>query len=132
MSTFSRRRTLSHMIELPRSAAVSMPTLDRLNHHCRKLAAPRDQSDGDLLWRFIAKNDDAAFAAILDRHGAMVRGVCRRVLRDDHLTDDAFQAVSLVLARNANRIRRRGSLASWLFGTAHRLACQMQRTQARR
>lgn len=111
---------------------MSAPTLDRLNRHCRKLATPRDESDGDLLSRFVAGGDDAAFAAILERHGAMVRGVCRRVLRDDHLADDAFQAVALVLARNAGRIRRHGSLASWLFGTAHRLALQMQRTRARR
>jgi len=110
---------------------MSAPTLDRLNRHCHKLAMSRDESDGDLLSRFIA-GDDAAFAAILERHGPLIRGVCRRILRDDHLADDAFQTVALVLARNAGRIRRRGSLASWLFGTAHRVAGQMQRSQARR
>ena len=78
--------------------------------------------DRELLAAFVFRRDERAFERIVRRHGAMVYGVCRRVLRDAHACDDAFQATFLVLAKSAGRIRRRQSLASWLHGVAHRVA----------
>jgi RNA polymerase sigma factor (sigma-70 family) len=82
-------------------------------------------SDAELLGRFVARRDEAAeaaFAALVERHGPMVLGVCCRVLGDRHEAEDAFQATFLVLTRKAPSIARRERLASWLFGVACRTA----------
>jgi RNA polymerase sigma factor (sigma-70 family) len=89
-------------------------------------------SDRQLLDRFAGVHDEAAFAAILDRHGPMILGVCRRLLSDAHLADDVLQATFLVLARKAGSIRRRESLASWLYGVAKRLARQARLAESAR
>ena len=70
------------------------------------IAGPKaeGQSDRHLLEQFLAQRDEASFAALLERHGPMVLGVCRRVLYDEHLAEDAFQATFLILARNASTI----------------------------
>ena len=81
-------------------------------------------SDRQLLDRFAESGDQAAFAAIVDRHGPMVLGLCRRLLSDAHLAEDVLQATFLVLARKPRAIRRRDNLAGWLFGVARRLARQ--------
>ncbi len=80
-----------------------------------------DDTDVRLLGRYRAGDGDA-FARLVRRHGPMVLGVCRRVLRHEHDAEDAFQATFLVLARKAGAIRRGEALASWLHGTALRLA----------
>jgi RNA polymerase sigma factor (sigma-70 family) len=90
------------------------------------------EPDDGLLGRFCARGDEEAFAALLGRHGSMVYGVCRRTLRQPEDAEDAFQATFLVLARRAGSIRKRGSLASWLFGVAHRIATQAKHREARR
>src|SRR5262249_28911995 len=69
---------------------------------------------GDLLEQFVAQRDEAAFAALLRRHGPMVWRVCQRLLTDRQDAEDAFQATFLVLARKAAAIRRRKLLANWL------------------
>src|SRR4051794_1264880 len=79
-------------------------------------------ADAQLLDRFLSRRDEAAFEALVVRHGPMVFDVCHNVLTDSHDAEDAFQATFLILARRAGSIRRPDSLGSWLFGVARRAA----------
>jgi RNA polymerase sigma factor (sigma-70 family) len=92
--------------------------------------------DAELLGRFVSGGRDeaaeAAFAALVERHGPMVLGVCRRVLGDRHAAEDAFQATFLVLARKAGAIARREQLANWLHGVASRTALDARYRDDRR
>src|SRR5205085_275955 len=81
---------------------------------CLAPAAAADHTDTELLGRFVADRDGAAFAALVARHGPMVFGVCRRVLGDWHLAEDAFQAAFLVLARRAVAVRPPSPVAEGL------------------
>jgi RNA polymerase sigma factor (sigma-70 family) len=84
-------------------------------------------SDAELLETFVAspgETAEAAFAALVERHGKMVMGVCRRVLGNHDAAEDAFQATFLVLARKAGSIARREQLANWLYGVALRAAAE--------
>ncbi len=88
--------------------------------------------ESQLLERFLHRRDEAAFQAIVERHGPMVLGVCRRVLRDRHDAEDAFQATFLLLARKAGTIRGNGLLGPWLYRVAHRVAVRASLGSARR
>jgi RNA polymerase sigma factor (sigma-70 family) len=91
-------------------------------------------TDGQLLERFLAGRDEVAelaFTALVQRHGPMVLGVCRRLVADPHEAEDAFQATFLVLVRKAGSIRVEGSVGRWLFGVASRVAVRA-RSDARR
>jgi RNA polymerase sigma factor (sigma-70 family) len=106
-----------------------------LIRHVRRLVAPHlaaTATDPWLLERFAAERDEAAFAALVRRHGPAVLAVCRRVLRDPHLAEDAFQATFLVLARQAGSLRRPESLGAWLHGVACRTARKAGTAEARR
>src|SRR5436305_3139248 len=92
-------------------------------------AAPPDAA---LLARFVAHRDEAAFTALVARHGAMVFGVCRRVLHDRHDAEDACQATFLVLSRKAAAVRKHSALGPWLHGVAFRISCKLKRRLARR
>jgi RNA polymerase sigma factor (sigma-70 family) len=103
--------------------------------HLRNVIASqhyREDSDEQLLHTFAAQRDDSAFAALVRRHGPMVLNVCRRVLGQEQDAEDAFQATFLVLAQSAATLRKKASLASFLHGTAHRLALSVKRAAARR
>jgi DNA-directed RNA polymerase specialized sigma24 family protein len=76
-------------------------------------------SDGQLLGRFAARREEAAFEALIQRHGPMAWGVCRRILRDHHDAEEAFQATFLVLARKAPTIAHRELVANWLYAVAY-------------
>jgi RNA polymerase sigma factor (sigma-70 family) len=89
-------------------------------------------TDAQLLERFVKQRDEPAFAALLVRHGPMVLGVCRQLVRDAQEAEDAFQATFLVLARKAAVIRRQPLLASWLYGVAYRVAIRLRGQTARR
>src|SRR5262245_60528644 len=78
--------------------------------------------DRELLARFVAERDVAAFRQIVERHGAMVLAVCSRILRQTQDAEDACQAAFLILARQAGRILNRESVAAWLYGVALRTA----------
>jgi len=89
-------------------------------------------SDRQLLARFVAARDETAFAALVRRHGPMVLGACRRVLRDYHDAEDAWQATFLVLARKAASLAVGESLGCWLYGVAYRAALEAREFNARR
>jgi RNA polymerase sigma factor (sigma-70 family) len=91
-----------------------------------------DPGDDELLSAFLGAGDEVAFAAIVRRHGPMVHGVCRRVLRNDADADDAFQATFLVLVRKADAVRPRSMLGNWLYGVAWNVARRGRDLVARR
>ncbi len=89
-------------------------------------------SDGQLLGRFVAARDEAAFEALVRRHGPMVLGVCRRLLRDHHDAHDAFQATFLVLLRKAGSVAPPEMLPNWLYGVARQTAVRARAQAAKR
>jgi RNA polymerase sigma factor (sigma-70 family) len=89
-------------------------------------------TDGQLLEAFLTVRDEAAFEALLRRHGPMVMGVCRRALANPQDAEDAFQATFLVLVRKAATIRPRALVGNWLYGVACRTARRAQAMNIRR
>ncbi len=89
-------------------------------------------SDGDLLRRFVGERDDGALAVLVRRHGPMVWGVCRRLLRSHHDAEDAFQATFLVLVQKAATVREQDLVGNFLYGVAHQTAVRMRALAAKR
>ena len=92
----------------------------------RRLSASDASPDAELLRRFARDRDEAAFASLLQRHGPMVFGVCRRLLPHAEDAEDAFQATFLVLARKAGAIASPAQLANWLYGVAYRVSLKVR------
>src|SRR5262245_49653916 len=114
---------------------MAFTPLTHVVDHLRRAVAPGEsgnRTDGQLLTDFLNRRDEAAFAALVCRHGAMVLGVCQRVVGRLQDAEDALQATFLVLARKANSIRPREKLPSWLYGVALRTALAARRQLARR
>jgi RNA polymerase sigma factor (sigma-70 family) len=105
-----------------------------LTNYLREISAAHlaALTDGQLLQRFTAQRDEAAFAALVRRHGPLVLGACCRVLRDWHNAEDAFQGTFLLLARRAGSLRRPEALGPWLYGVASRTARKARAREARR
>jgi RNA polymerase sigma factor (sigma-70 family) len=103
-------------------------------HHLRRLTGRPDAgiADAQLLHRFVADRDEAAFELLLWRHGPMVRAVCLRVLRHAQDAEDAFQATFLALVRKAGSIDKREALGGWLYRVAYRVALRAREMVARR
>jgi RNA polymerase sigma factor (sigma-70 family) len=103
--------------------------------HLRRAVRLREGAgltDGQLLKDYLGRRDEAALAALVRRHGPMVWGVCRRVLRNYHDAEDAFQATFLVFVRKAASIASPELLANWLYGVAHQTALNARATTAKR
>jgi RNA polymerase sigma factor (sigma-70 family) len=111
-------------------------SLHRLLDHVRNLVRypfQVDQPDDYLLERFRTTRDEAAFADLLERHAALVHGVCRRVLGNSSEADDAFQVTFLTLAVKAGTMRRGQALAAWLYRVAYLVSVRaLQRAVRRR
>jgi RNA polymerase sigma factor (sigma-70 family) len=112
--------------------ATILPLLVHLSHHLAKEGAMCPLDDGELLARFAAARDEAAFAALLDRHGRLVWCVCRGLLANDADAEDVFQATFVALFRGAATIRQPRSVAPWLHSTATRIARKVRLAAARR
>jgi RNA polymerase sigma factor (sigma-70 family) len=122
---------------MQRPEDTSMPEThpNLLLHHLHSLAGSIQASapaDGQLLERFLNRCDETAVEALVRRYGSLVFGVCRRVLRDAHAAEDAFQATFLVLVRRAPSLDRRKPLGGWLYTVAYRLALRARARELRR
>jgi RNA polymerase sigma factor (sigma-70 family) len=103
--------------------------LRELIRSLREVAGPNeaaDLTDAELLRRWVARRDAAAFEVLLWRHGPTVLGLCRRLLRDGHAAEDAFQATFLTLARKAGSISRSEAAGAWLYKVAYRAALRVR------
>jgi RNA polymerase sigma factor (sigma-70 family) len=100
--------------------------------HSAALARATGLTDGELLEAFVAGRDEAAFEALVRRHGPMVFGLCRRILGGCHDAEDAFQATFLVLVRKAASVMPRELVANWLYGVAYRTASKARVMNAKR
>src|SRR5262249_55206347 len=102
--------------------------------HLQHSILPGDSAcltDGQLLECFLARRDAAAFDALVRRHGAMVLGVCRRIVGHSQDAEDAFQATFLVLLRKGESVRPREAVGSWLHGVACRTALRARTVRVR-
>jgi RNA polymerase sigma factor (sigma-70 family) len=119
----------------PRATDVATSQMGDVIDYLRRAGLAEDEADrtdGQLLECFVSRRDEAAVAALVRRHGPMVWGVCRRVLRDHQDAEDAFQATFLVLVRRAAAISPREMVGNWLYGVARQTALKARAAGARR
>src|SRR5947209_3005560 len=109
--------------------------VNSVSYHLRRAALLSDAgglTDGQLLESFVARRDEAAFAALVRRHGPMVFGVCRRILSNTQDAEDAFQATFLVLIRKGTSLLPRHTVGNWLYGVAYRTALRARAADRKR
>lgn len=112
---------------------MAASSLNRVLPHLRRTVfAETSFTDGQLLECFLQHREEAAFAALVRRHGAMVLGVCRRLLHNPHDADDAFQAAFLVLVRRAPTLLARQTVGNWLYGVAYHTALKARAAARKR
>jgi RNA polymerase sigma factor (sigma-70 family) len=119
----------------PETTTMTQPPPNPFLHPIRDLigcVSTTALSDGQLLERFLTSRDETAVEALVRRYGPLVLGVCRRVLRDTHTAEDAFQATFLVLVRKAPSLDRARPLGSYLYTVAYRLALRARANDLRR
>jgi RNA polymerase sigma factor (sigma-70 family) len=112
----------------------SAPAGTLLRHLCQRVTAQAasEYTDPELLQRFLASREEAAFAALMQRHARLVWAVCCHVLDQEQDREDAFQVTFVLLARKADSIRTRKAIGSWLYGVAYRTAMTTRRSSRRR
>jgi RNA polymerase sigma factor (sigma-70 family) len=110
----------------------SSTPLIRCVHDLAGTLSADELPDRELVERFVDRGDREAFAALVRRHGSMVLGVCRRIIRHEQDAEDVFQAVFLVLSRKAGKLVRKEAVGSWLFGVAHRLSLKARQKDRQR
>src|SRR5947209_12430177 len=109
--------------------------MGKVLQHLRKIGMLHSAgglTDGQLLEHFLTQREQAAFEALVRRHGPMVLGVCRRILANTHDAEDAFQATFVILVRKAASFTRRETVGNWLYGVAYRTALKARAAAARR
>ena len=92
------------------------------------------RSDEQLIDTFLTgekEDSETAFETLVKRHGPMVLGVCRHVLRRVQDAEDAFQTTFFALARKAGTIHNRQILGCWLREVAYRTALRARERRAR-
>src|SRR5579859_2838095 len=108
--------------------------LNKVVEHLRRAVVGDggDETDGQLLASFLTHGEQAAFEALVQRHGRMVLGVCKRVLNHAHDAEDAFQATFLVLVRKAASLVARPTIGDWLYGVAYNTALKARAAALKR
>src|SRR5262245_53690720 len=113
------RTTAARNVDMP---GESLRSVVQHLHRLVGFGGPGEIGDAELLERFVRRRDEAAFEVLVWRHGPLVLGLCRRVLRHAQDAEDAFQAAFLTLARKAHTVGKRTSVGSWLYKVAYRIA----------
>src|SRR5262249_42917981 len=104
----------------------------RFIHRALSLPDEGEWTDGQLLENYLVSRDESALTILVQRHAAMVWGVCRRTVRDCRDAEDAFQATFLILVKKATSIVPREMVANWLYGVARRTALKAREIAAKR
>src|SRR5579871_809466 len=117
-----------------RAGMMSRSPLQNVVSYLRRVVMPGagGTSDAELLSRFVHQREEAAFELLVWRHGQMVLGVCRRLLRHEQDAEDAFQAVFLTLARRAGSLGNQESVGGWLHRVAFHMALRARAATVRR
>src|SRR5215510_6339455 len=113
---------------------MAINQMSEVIRHLRRTVSQRgdERTDGQLLESFLRARDETALAVLIRRHGPMVWGVCRRLLRSHHDAEDAFQATFCVLFQKGATIQDLEMVGNWLYGVAHQTAVRMRTTAAKR
>jgi RNA polymerase sigma factor (sigma-70 family) len=121
-------------MDIHKGTHMATGQMNSVIQHLRRtmLRVGEELTDAQLMDCFISRGDEAAIAAVVQRHAPMVWGVCRRLLRNHEDAEDAFQATFLVFVRKASSIASREIVGNWLYGVAHQTALKARATIAKR